>query len=159
MTTKRIRKLQEQLFQSCLNGNQTLEEVMDDLHIPPETLAGWLTDRDFRVRLNAMRRFLRKARDIQLELGARRAAEMLSRCATDTALTKVESVQRSACVDLIRLARDSRARASAMNPHPDDVTKRAALWHPEMAEEEARQLMADLVRRDGQTAAHPSPAA
>ena len=150
-TTKRLLKLQTDFLHQCVQGNQTLEEVMDDFHIPPQTLAGWLMDREFRIRLHGMRRFLRKARDIQLELGARRAAEMLTRCATDTSLKKIEPIQRSACVDLIRLARDSRARETAMHPHPDDMSKHRALHHPDVSDDEAQRLMDELAHQDAST--------
>lgn len=151
-TTKKLIKLQADFLDQCVRGSQTLEEVMDDYHIIPETLAGWLMDREFRIRLHGMRRFLRKTRDFQLEMGARHAADVLTRCATDTSIKKVEPLQRTACVDLIRLARDSRARATAMHPNPDDVSKRNDLYHPAVPEDEARELMAELARRDAAAA-------
>lgn len=147
-TTKKILKLQTDFLHACVSGNQTLEDVMDDFHIIPETLAGWLMDREFLIRLQGMRRFLRKARDLQLELGARRAAEVLTRCATDTAVREVKPLQRTACVDLIRLARDSRARARAADPHPDELTKHRALYHPEVPEEEAQELLKELAKNN-----------
>ena len=146
--TRKVRKLQDEFFHNCVNSTQTLDEILEDLGVPPETLSGWLTEKDFRVRLHGMRRYLRRARDIQLEIGALHAAGMLMRSATDTATTPITSVARSACVDLVRLARDSRARVSANNPTPDEMTKRRSLYHPDVPEEEARELIEELARRD-----------
>src|SRR5687768_10052628 len=97
--TRKIRKLQDAFFHNCINSTQTIDEVLDDLGLPPETLAGWLMQPAFRVRLHGTRRYLRRARDIQLEIGALHASAVLLRTATDTAIKKTEPLARSACVD------------------------------------------------------------
>lgn len=155
--TRKVRQLQDAFFDACVNSTQTLEEIIEDLGIPHQTLAGWLIEPNFRVRLHGLRRYLRRARDLQIEMGALHASAMLLRTATDTAITKTESVTRSACVDLIRLARDSHARARVQNSTAEDETKRRALYHPDVPADEARELIEELARRDANEKAAPSP--
>jgi hypothetical protein len=154
-TTRKIFKLQGEFLHKCCLSLQTLEEVMDDFDITPETLACWLGDREFRIRLHSTRRYLRQTRDVQLEMGARHAADVLSRCVTDTAIKETKPLQRLASVDLVRLARDSRARAAATHSSADDETKNAAIYHPGVPADEARDLMRELTRNDA-TPSQPS---
>ena len=151
MTTKHVKQRQEAFFKQCLDSNQSLDEILEDLEIPPETLAGWLMTRAFRVRMQGMRRYLRRARELQVQIGALRASAMLLRAATDTLVTPPQAISRAACVDLIRLARDSRARRAANDPHPDDVLKaRTPIYHPDVDEAEARALIEELARDEHQ---------
>jgi hypothetical protein len=146
---------------------------MRELNIIPEMLARWLTKRDFRVKLHATRRYLRRSRELQLQLGAMRAAQVLagSLQSEDADLRAL----RAACVDLIKLARDSRARRGADDRKPEkpdksrskvgresrrncddgskptceststsQSTSTSPLIHPELDESEANRLMSEL---------------
>lgn len=101
---------------------------MQELNILPAQVARWLTTRGFRQRLTHARRHARRMRELQIELGAWRAAQVLVRAAVSDEAT-VTPVVRQACADLIELARDTRARSiqhraptagrSAPRIHPD----------------------------------------
>ena len=147
MNSREIRTFQKQFIAQCLESSQTLDEIMDDLNLPSQTLAGWLTQKDFRVRLHGLRRHLRRTRELQVEIGAMRAAAALTRASSGTD-ENLKPVVRAACVDLIRLSRDSRARSRAVDPSADDLTKRRALYHPNVPADEAQSLMDELARRE-----------
>jgi hypothetical protein len=155
--SKKTRNLQASFLQRCCTSMQPLEDAMSDFGITHKSLALWLTDADFRKKLSHARRYLRHMRDIQLEMGARHAAEFLTRCTTDTADKDTKLLQERAAVDIIRLSRDSRARAAAMHPDQDDVSKNAAIYHPGVPSEEAKELMAALLGEEAMPKATPSP--
>lgn len=120
--------LQQQFIDRCLHTDKTLDQVMQELNILPAQVAHWLTTRGFRQRLTHARRHARRMRELQIELGAWRAAQVLVRAAVSDEAT-VTPVVRQACADLIKLARDTRARSiqhraptagrSAPRIHPD----------------------------------------
>lgn len=130
---------QQQFFRRCVTGTETLEEILKDLDISPYMFVRWLGERDFKSRMHGMRRYLQRARDLQLEASSVRAAEMLSRIAVGT---EMKPVARAACIDVIRLARDSRVRRR--NAKPDEVLRHRKLAHPDISDEEATRLMLEL---------------
>ena len=148
MTQRERIKRQKDFIARCIDSSQTLDEILSDLELPADTLAGWLMDRDFRIRLHRLRKYLKKARELQVDLGAVHAASCLSRVATDTRPADAKPVQRAACVDLIRLSRDCDARRKMQTLSADDLTKRHDLYHPAIAADEAQALMDELDRRE-----------
>lgn len=144
----RLIKRQRDFLNECLTTSQTLREVMEDFNVTPESLARWLTDDEFRSRLHSARRYLRKTRDLQLEIGSLHAAEMLFRCSADVGAKDVKSVQRAAWVDIIRLARDSLARMRA--EQPGEVLRNQRLYHPAIAEAEANKLAEELAENQAE---------
>ena len=146
MTNKQRAALQDTFLAQCRASTQTLDEILEEMDLPPETLAGWLTDDAFRRRLHAMRQELRRKRELQVQIGAARAAAELTRTVDGTD-PRASAVRRAACVDLIRLARDSKARRRATDLPPDEYAREyRALYHSAIAPDEALELMAQLER-------------
>lgn len=155
MTTRKIKALQKEFLRRCVSSAEPLEELFDDLSIPYETFVSWMDEREFRSRLHGMRRFLRKARDLQLNLSSYRAAGTLARLTAVEKGTPAPAHARAACVDVIRLARDSRARRRAQEPN--EVLRQRLISHPDLTDEEASRLTAELAastapRPTGETA-------
>ena len=84
MTNKQRTILQDTFLAQCRASTQTLDEILEEIDVPPETLAGWLTDDAFRRRLHAMRQELRRKRELQVQIGAARAAAELTRTVDGT---------------------------------------------------------------------------
>lgn len=146
MTTKQRAVLQDTFLNQCRASTQTLDEILEEMEVPPETLAGWLMDDAFRQRLHAMRQELRRKRELQVQIGAARAAAELTRTVDGTD-PRASAVRRAACVDLIRLARDSRARRRATDMPPDEYAREyRALYHSAISPDEAQELMEQLAR-------------
>lgn len=141
-------ELQDQFLKLCAETSQTLDEVLSDMDLPPETLAGWMADNAFRKKLNRFRKYLRQTRELHVEIGAARAAAQLTRVVSNKAGDDAKPVIRSACVDLIRLSRDANARRRREVPHVDDVTKDRDLYHPAIPADEAQAIMEELNRRE-----------
>lgn len=135
-------KKQKEFLSRCATSVQPVEDILDDLVILPQTLVNWMDERDFKFKLHGMRRFLRRARDLQLEAASMRAATLLSRVAGGDELSKMTPARRAACVDVIRLARDSRARRRAQDA--DVVNRERRLAHPDLSDAEAAQLAQEL---------------
>ena len=142
MTDKEIRQLQNTFFKTCIQSVQPLEDIFDDLKIPYETFVSWMDEREFKSRMHGMRRFLKKARDFQLDLTSYRASGMLTRAANETLKEKTQTISRSACVDVIRLARDSRARRRSQEA--EEIGRNRLLTHPDISDQEASRLTAEL---------------
>ena len=155
MTDKQRVTLQDEFLKQCRASSQTLDEILDDMNVPPETLAGWLMEDAFRRRLHEMRQELRRKRELQVQIGAARAAAELTRTVDGTD-PRASAVRRAACVDLIRLARDSRARRRMANLPPDEYAREyRALYHSAIAPDEAQELMEQLAKRDAMNAPEP----
>lgn len=142
MTTKRKKTLQREFLHRAATTTQTLDDLMEDLGILPQTLVRWMGERDFRSKLHGMRRYLARARDLQLEAASFHAARLLSTLTTVPHEDRANSTTRSACVDVIRLARDSRARRRANEA--DEVNRQRRLAHPDISDEEATRLMLEM---------------
>lgn len=142
MSPKERRALQKQFLERLAKNIQPLEELMDDLDILPETFISWTDERDFKSKLHGLRRYLRKARDLQLEVSSFRAAYILANLTTVEKSKSANPVTRSACVDVIRLARDSRVRRRTQEA--ETLGRERLLSHPDLSEEEALRLTAEL---------------
>ena len=133
----------EAYLREMSKGERPSRAVADEQGVDVLALARWLDQPWFSDRIAEIRRHLRHRREVDLELGASRAAALLH--AAVTAEAPVEPAARAACVELIRLARDSgwrvklkKARAAAAEPEP------AALAHEDVSEAEAERLMAAM---------------
>jgi hypothetical protein len=113
---------------------------MADLQLMPEQVARWLVTKSFRRKLSRARRHARRLRDLQIEVGAWRAAQVLMQVAvSDDA--KAKPVVRQACTDLIKLARDARARTISDRAAP---TSPLARTHPDLDPTEQTELAQQL---------------
>lgn len=137
------RDRQEAYLRELSKADKPSATVADEQGVDVLALARWLDQPWFSDRIAEIRRHLRHRREVDLELGASRAAALLH--AAVTAEAPVEPSARAACVELIRLARDSgwrvklkKARAAAAEPEP------AALAHEDVSEAEAERLMAAM---------------
>lgn len=137
-------KRQKEFLARCATSVQPIEDILDDLEILPHTLVNWMDERDFKFKLHGMRRFLRRARDLQLDASAMRAATLLSRVADGDDLPTMTPIRRAACVDVIRLARDSRARRRSQDA--DVINRERRLAHPDLSDEDATRLTLELTR-------------
>lgn len=142
MTTKQKLSLQKQFLDQLAKNVQPLEELMDDLKISPETFLTWTDERVFKSKLHGLRRYLRRARDLQLEVSSFRAAHMLANLTTVGKSESSNTVTRAACVDVIRLARDSRVRRRTQDG--EEIGRDRLLSHPDLSDEEALRLTAEL---------------
>lgn len=151
MTTKKKKATQKAFLTRCATTTQSLEDLLEDLGILPQTLVTWMDEREFRSKLHGMRRYLRRARDLQLEAASLRAATLLASLTTVGHDERSNSTTRAACVDVIRLARDSRARRRVHDP--DEVNRYRRVAHPDLTDDEVDRLMHEL------DTAPPKPAA
>jgi hypothetical protein len=135
------RATQTQFLDRCLQGDAPLHDVLRDLNIPHATLAGWFTQRWFRKRVHALARYLVRTRELQLQIGSWRAAQLLSG-AIVAPPQETTSAHRTACVELIKLARDSRARRFAERRRTR--ADRATLAHPDVGERESLDLAGEI---------------
>jgi alkanesulfonate monooxygenase SsuD/methylene tetrahydromethanopterin reductase-like flavin-dependent oxidoreductase (luciferase family) len=142
MTTRHRKAAQKEFLHRCVTTGQPLEELIEDLNILPQTLLKWMEERDFKSRVHGMRRYLRKARELQIQASALRAASLITRIADGDNVASYSSERRAACIDVIRLARDSRARRRAQDA--DVLNKDRRLAHPDLSEEEADRLAQEL---------------
>lgn len=142
MTTKQKRDLQKAFLSQCVTTTQTLEDLLDDLGIRPQTLVTWMAEREFKSKLHGMRRYLQRARELQLEAASLRAAGLLASLTAPPNGARANPVSRAACVDVIRLARDSRVRRRAQ--HPDEVNRQRRLAHPDLSDEEVDRLLREF---------------
>ncbi len=122
--------------------------VADGQGVDVLALARWLDQPWFAARVAELRRHLRHRREIDLELGASRAAALLH--AAVTAEEPVEPAARAACVEVIRLARDTGWRAklkkarSAAAAAVEAVEAAVEVAHGDVPAAEAEALMAAL---------------
>ena len=136
--------LQRAFLDQCLHTDKSLGRVMIDMQIMPEQVARWLATRSFRRQLGRARREARRLRDLQIEVGAWRAAQVLTEIALcDDA--KARPVVRQACTDLIKLARDARARTISDRAAPSMPPART---HPDLDPDEQTRLTQQLARED-----------
>ncbi len=142
MTGKEKRDAQKQFLHLVANSTQPIEDIIDTVDILPETLLNWMDERDFKSKLHGMRRFLRKARDLQLEASSLRAARILADLTTPSKKDVNKPNVRAACVDVIRLARDSRARRRSQDA--DETLRQRRLSHPDLSDTEATALLNEL---------------
>ena len=138
----RLRKTQQTFLDLCVTSGQTLGEVMHELHLTPDQLARWFASAEFRLRLNKTLRFLRHTRELNVQLGAAKAAGLLHHAAAHPE-DATRDLPRSACVDLIRLARSSSARRHAQS-HKLDIAPALATPHADLDPEQANVLAAQL---------------
>lgn len=142
MTTKQKKAVQKEFLQRCATTAQTLEDLIDDLEIEPQTFLNWADERDFKSKMHGMRRYLKKARELQLQASALRAATLMARVADGEIIANYTIDCRAACIDVIRLARDSRARRRAQDA--DVINRERRLAHPDLSDEEAERLAQEL---------------
>lgn len=155
MNARKVRSLQNEFFRRCIESMQPLDDVFQDLKIPHETFVSWMAEREFQSRLGGMRRFLRQAREVQLELSAYRAASVLDRNTAPPKEATGTPATRSALVDVIRLARDARARRRSHQP--DAVGKAMLHPHPDLSNDEAAKLISELADADSIRHAEEAP--
>ena len=142
MTTREKKAAQKQFLDQCVTTTQPLEDLIDTLEIKPQTLLNWMDERDFKSRIHGMRRYLRKARELQIQASALRAASLMTRIADGEQVGHYTPERRAACVDVIRLSRDSRARRRAQDA--DVINRERRLAHPDLTDEEADRLAQEL---------------
>ena len=146
---RRITTVQKRFLQECLKSERQLDEIMADFHLSPQRFAKWLSRRGFRWHLEQTFKQLRRQRELNLELGAAHGAKMLARAA-DGSFAKHKGDQvptpqrRQAWVDLVKLARDSRARRKAHRQIYRSAHHTPRLPHPDVAAEDAEKLMKRL---------------
>ena len=117
--------------------------VADGQGVDVLALARWLDQPWFAARVAELRRHLRHRREIDLELGASRAAALLH--AAVTAEEPVEPAARAACVEVIRLARDTGWRAKSKKARSAAAVEvPAEVAHGDVPPAEAEALMAAL---------------
>lgn len=133
---------QKEFLRLTVTSLKSLEEIFEDLKISPQAFVTWLGERDFRGKLHGMRRYLGRARELQLETSSLRAAGILSRLTSVPREQESKPITRAACIDVIRLARDSRVRRH--NLRPDEVARQRRVAHPDISDEEATRLMLEL---------------
>jgi len=139
-----VRSKQTRFLSACAVSGKTLGEVLEELQVSPATLARWLTQRSFRQRVNRLRKSLALSRELQLAVGAARAAQVLA-----GGLRTPADCNHRACVELIRLSRDTKARRRAeerpakpsINPAGHSLPV-----HPDLNRNEAQKLIDDLQR-------------
>jgi hypothetical protein len=121
-------------LRACMHSDKTLSELMEEFAISPATFARWLLRDDFRRALNRVRRYLKQTRELDIELAATRAAAALAQPTTGKG--------KPAYIDLIKLARDTRARRR--HEIAELKSPEVPLIHPAVSSEEASRLLADL---------------
>lgn len=133
---------QSQFLSVCAVSGKTLTEVLEEIKLEPTTLARWLVQRSFRQRVNRLRKSLAMSRELTLAVGAVRAAQVLAG-ATQTPT----NCNQRACIELIRLARDVKARRRAED-RPSKQSIKPALngvpVHPDLDRDEAQKLIDHL---------------
>lgn len=133
---------QSQFLSTCATSGKTLGEVLEEIKLEPTTLARWLVQRSFRQRVSRLRRSLALSRELTLAVGAVRAAQVLA------GATQIPtSCNQRACIELIRLSRDVKARRRAEDRPPKRTIKptmNQVPVHPDLDRDEAQKLIDDL---------------
>ncbi|MEM6314231.1 MAG: hypothetical protein AAF743_09095 [Planctomycetota bacterium] len=111
---------QRQFLHKLLVAEDSVADILQRLRVRPGTLLGWLDDQAFRTAVSDIRRQLGRRRELEVALGAASAAALLRR-ATDDGELLANTQQRRACVELIKLARERRRRATTPEESTPDI--------------------------------------
>jgi hypothetical protein len=145
---------QARFLRACRDDPWTLDELVARFKLQPWRMSRWMRRATFRKRLAQILREARQRRELDLELGAKRAGRTLREIATGIKGAPTSDVSRQACVDLIKLADRDRRRRTRRKPadpfadhnpvHPDVPRERAIELAKEM--EAARAKAGDEIR-------------
>src|SRR5256885_10536544 len=75
---------QKYFIEQCVPSEQSISDVMDDTGVSAKEFASWLLQRSFRWHLEQICRAIRKKRELNIQFGAAKAADMLHRHAVGT---------------------------------------------------------------------------
>jgi hypothetical protein len=137
----RLTPTMKAFVRDCIDTQRPLADVMDDHNVTPERFARWLDNPLFRRHLERMCKSTRRAREVDIAIGARKAAELLRRNTNPDGkppLTDVAQVKASE--SLIKLARSSESqRRGERMIEPD--RRRRDLTHPDLSPQETNKLL------------------
>ena len=136
------KSIQTRFLGLCATSGNSLTQVLTELRIEPATLARWLVQRGFRVRVSRLRKSLALSRELALAIGAVRAAQVLAGSVEDPS-----KCNHRACIELIRLSRDVKARRRAEDRPQKRALKKSAdelPIHPDLNQDEAKSLLDEL---------------
>jgi hypothetical protein len=144
MTTRQKKALQKSFLNRSATSTAPLEKILEELKITPQTFVTWMNEREFQSKLHGMKRFVTKTRELQIQTISMRAASLLSTVPAEKKeeFEKVTDVQRAACMDVIRMARDSRARRR--NQKAKEIHRDRRIAHPDLSDAEAERLVIEL---------------
>jgi hypothetical protein len=143
---------QKRFLEDCLKSQRVFADVMGDHGVTHQILVRWLSLKNFRYHVRRVQRALRKQREMDLEMGATRGAELLHRTAQlekqGQDMSEVRMTQCRAAEALVKLARvmkgGKRTGKSREGKEPERL-----LSHPDHSEEEVLRLMDLLEGKEG----------
>lgn len=141
MRRPHTRNRQVEFLNALLALDQPIAAILKSKDIDPELFVRWLQQRPFRRRLDAVRRYLHRTRELHVEIAALHASVRL----IQESKADANKEMGKSLAEFVRLARRvERRRAGKDDARDEAADPTSPIYHPNLPADEAEQLIREL---------------